>query len=217
MRRQCSSLSHPDCVILDPPQYCPLGLVPGAMPGPHKALKDCLLVQTMDRTFSVNVFKTHTVVRYNYFELERRKMKYNSKEKGKNGTKVRDLGAGTAGKRMSRLSRGDTMKTRRRPSTSKNEDLERAETRKPKAVNKSAGDEPSATRSASERRQAREATSEASDLRALLPFTLPEMFNWPSVVDLESGACGQERICLLHQRGLGAEEAVGAHWAPDNY
>lgn len=49
-----------------------------------------------------------------------------------------------------------------------------------------------------------------SDLRALLPFTLLEMFNWSSVVDLGSGDCGQEHICLLHHRGLlrKSEEAV---------
>lgn len=107
------------------------------------------MIQTMDGAFSVNVFKTHTVVSYDYFELERGQTKYNSNEKVKDGTKVRDLGAGIAGKRMSRLSRGDTMKMRR-PSTHKNEDLERTETQKPKGVNKSTGNEPSAMCNASE-------------------------------------------------------------------
>lgn len=47
-----------------------------------------------------------------------------------------------------------------------------------------------------------------SDLRALLPFTLPEMFNRSSVVDLGGGDCGQEYICLLHHCRLRAEEAI---------
>lgn len=78
----------------------------------------------MDGAFSVNVFQTPTAVSYDYFELERGRTKYNFNEKLKDGIKVRDLGAGTAGKRMSWLSRGDTMKTRRRPTTHKNEGLE---------------------------------------------------------------------------------------------
>lgn len=77
-----------DCVILDQPHVSTRS-VPGAMPGPQKPPNECSLIQTIDGAFSVNVFKTRTVVSYGYFDLERGKTKYNSSEKVEDGTRVR--------------------------------------------------------------------------------------------------------------------------------
>lgn len=72
LRMRRLSLSLPDYVILNLPQYFPLGSVPTNW--------ECLVIQTMDGAFSLNIFKTHKVVSYDYFEVERGKTKHNSNE-----------------------------------------------------------------------------------------------------------------------------------------
>lgn len=95
------SLSHPGYVIFNllHPQYLLLGLAPGAVPAIQKVLYECLLM--MDGTFSINVFKTHTIVSYN-LELGREKIKSNSNGKVNDGSrlKVGKPGAEKGGKRM---------------------------------------------------------------------------------------------------------------------
>ena len=107
------------------------------------------MIQTIDGAFSVNVFKTHVVVSYDYFQLERGKTKYNSNEHVEDRTRVRDLGAGTAVKRTPRLSRGDALITRRRASTPDYEDLE-GQGHRNQRVNKGTVDGPSVVCGASE-------------------------------------------------------------------